>query len=253
LKVIAFVGPTLSPGHCEALLPGVCVVPPVACGDVARSVQERPDAIAIVDGFFHQHLAVWHKEILWALSNGVRVYGAASMGALRAAELADFGMIGVGRVFEWFRDGVLEDDDEVAIIHDPADRGYVARSEALVNVRATLEVATTGSIVSRTSADAVIDAGKKMFFADRTFPAILDAAEAHASAAGDDRADISQLRQWLLDPSNRIDQKREDAETLFRRIGQDLAETRAPEPPSFVFQYTEAWHELTRRLFEHER
>ena len=46
------------------------------------------------------------------------------MGALRAAELHVFGMVGVGRVFELFRDGLLEDDDEVAVAHGPADSGY---------------------------------------------------------------------------------------------------------------------------------
>ena len=45
------------------------------------------------------------------------------MGALRAAELHAFGMRGVGRIFEAFRDGELEDDDEVAVVHGPAEPG----------------------------------------------------------------------------------------------------------------------------------
>jgi hypothetical protein len=40
--------------------------------------------------------AVLHKEILWAMDRGVGVSGAASMGALRAAELHWYGMVGVG-------------------------------------------------------------------------------------------------------------------------------------------------------------
>ena len=40
------------------------------------------------------------------MSEGVPVFGAASMGALRAAELHEFGMRGIGRIFEAFRDGV---------------------------------------------------------------------------------------------------------------------------------------------------
>ena len=71
-------------------------------------------AIGIIDGYFENIPSVWHKEILWAMSQGIHVFGSASMGALRAAELAPFGMEGVGAIFEAYRDGWLEDDDEVA-------------------------------------------------------------------------------------------------------------------------------------------
>jgi len=54
---------------------------------------------------------VWHKEILWAMAQGIHVYGGASIGALRAAELHRLGMTGVGRVFADDRDGILTDDD----------------------------------------------------------------------------------------------------------------------------------------------
>ena len=48
------------------------------------------------------------------MAAGTQVFGAASMGALRAAELAPFGMIGVGAIFAAYRDGRLTGDDEVA-------------------------------------------------------------------------------------------------------------------------------------------
>ena len=38
-----------------------------------------------------------------------------------AAELAAFGMQGVGAIFAAYRDGALEDDDEVAVVHVRAD------------------------------------------------------------------------------------------------------------------------------------
>ncbi len=243
MKVVVFAGPTLPADESQAFLPEATCSGPAACGDVALAAREY-DAIAIIDGYFHQRLSVWHKEILWALSRGVRVYGAASMGALRAAELLDFGMVGVGQVFEWFRDGVLEDDDEVAIVHETAERGYVARSDAMVNVRATLGRARASGVVSRGTAEQLVALGKSMFFAQRSFPALLAAAEARAVGG----AELAALGRWLRDPRNLVDQKRSDAIALLRRVKQDLVETRAPEPPSFVFQYTEAWHELTRRL-----
>ena len=64
--------------------------------------------IGLVDGRYEDIAAVWHKEILYAIEQGALVFGAASMGALRAAECADFGMIGVGAVFERYRSGELD-------------------------------------------------------------------------------------------------------------------------------------------------
>ena len=69
---------------------------------------------------------------------GVHVFGASSMGALRAAELHPFGMVGVGRVFEGYRAGVYEDDDEVAVVHASEEAGFAPLSEAMVNVRHAL-------------------------------------------------------------------------------------------------------------------
>src|SRR5205814_1005092 len=110
-------------------------LPPVACGDVAALLPRAPAAIGIVDGFFDERPAVFHKEILHALARGVRVFGASSMGALRAAELHGFGMQGVGRIFEAFRSGELEDDDEVAVVHGDAGIAFAPTSDAMVNLR----------------------------------------------------------------------------------------------------------------------
>ena len=77
-------------------------------GDVYALMKSQPRVIGIIAGVFEQVPSVWRKEILYAMSQGMRVYGSSSMGALRAAKLRSFGMQGVGRIFEDFRDGVLE-------------------------------------------------------------------------------------------------------------------------------------------------
>ena len=147
MSVCIFVGPTLSREAVVSVLDAQCL-PPAAQGDVYRAARLRPRAIGIIDGYFSGAPSVWHKEILWALSQGIAVFGSSSMGALRAAELHSFGMRGVGRIFEWFRDGVLEDDDEVAVVHGPAELGFAGASEPMVNVRATLARAVAEGVIT---------------------------------------------------------------------------------------------------------
>lgn len=237
MSVVIFTGPSLSPDAASATLPGAIVRAPVACGDVYRAMRERPSVIALIDGYFDQRLAVWHKEILWALSSGVRVLGASSMGALRAAELGAFGMRGVGRIYEWFRDGLIEDDDEVALVHEPAERGYRPVSEPMVNVRATLGRARELGVISEPSALGLLAAGKQLFYPARCWPAIFDAA-----ASTVDRSQVEGLARWLHD-ENAVDQKRLDALELLDEI-RGLDSLSVPSPPRFSFEYTEAWHTL---------
>src|SRR5262245_31018092 len=136
MTTCVFTGPTLPVSDARSMLDAV-YLPPVQQGDVYRAVaQHRPRALGIIDGYFQHVPSVWHKEILWAMAEGIHVFGSASMGALRAAELAAFGMRGIGRifaayrtgVFEPYREGGFEDEDEVAIVHGPADGGYASLS-----------------------------------------------------------------------------------------------------------------------------
>ena len=168
MTIVVFVGPTLSREDIAACGDMVCL-PPVAQGDVYRAAQRRPLAMGIIDGYFSGAPSVWHKEILWAMSRGIPVFGSASMGALRAAELHAFGMRGVGRIFEAFRDGELEDDDEVAVVHGPAELAHIQVSEAMVNIRATLTRAETEGVLSKSSRGALEAFGKSMFFPQRNW------------------------------------------------------------------------------------
>ena len=130
MSAVVFVGPTLRRED-FAQGCGFSRLAPAAQGDIYRAALRRPRAIGIVDGYFSQAPAIWHKEILWTMAQGIYVFGSASMGALRAAELHAFGMRGVGRIFADFRDGVFEDDDEVAVEHGPAELSFVAVSEPM--------------------------------------------------------------------------------------------------------------------------
>jgi hypothetical protein len=242
MRWVVFSGPTISPCEVEQETRGAAVARgPAGCGDVLRAQEEGCEAILIIDGYFEHRLAVWHKELLWALARGVRVYGSASLGALRAVELEPFGMVGIGRVFELFRDGMLEDDDEVTIIHQAAERGYQAISDAMVNIRATFDRAVADGKVAPVHAAALIAIAKAQFYPSRNLHSLVN-----YGAAQGYLADPEGFRRWV--EANRVDQKRLDALAALERLGSDLAApTSGALVPKFHFEYTEAWHELMRR------
>src|SRR5262245_22511037 len=116
--IVIFAGPSLHGCHVE-LARKFELRGPATCGDVLAAVEEGATTIGLIDGVFESSLSVWHKEILFALASGVRVLGASSMGALRAAECAHFGMEGVGNIFEQYRSGARTRDADVALLHAP--------------------------------------------------------------------------------------------------------------------------------------
>lgn len=236
-----FVGPTLWNDSVLARR-DVMWLPPAAQGDVYRAVCRGVRLIGIVDGRFENTPAVWHKEILWALSRGVHVFGAASMGALRAAELAPFGMVGVGAVFRDFARGRLTDDDDVAVLHAPEELGYRPLTEAMVDIRATLAAAEQAGVVSARCAAAVARAGKAQFFKERTWASVLERARRDGVA----KASLARLERWV--PANRVEQKRRDALQLLRKLCRFARSGAAPFRPAFRFSDTVFWRALKDEL-----
>ena len=137
MTAVIFAGPSMPPPTLPVA--GIEWRPPVRQGDLYLAALSAPAIIGVVDGYFEIVPTVWHKEILWAMAQGIHVYGAASIGALRAAELTDFGMKGIGHIYRQFRSGRLTDDDEVAVLHGPAEIDYLQVTDAMVNVRATID------------------------------------------------------------------------------------------------------------------
>lgn len=239
MSIYIFTGPTLSPEDARAELDAV-YLPPVAQGDVYRVAQRRPEAIGIIDGYFERVPSVWHKEILWAMAQGIHVYGSASMGALRAAELGQFGMTGVGAIFEAFRDGELEDDDEVAVAHGAADTGYLAISEAMVNIRATLNRARAEGVLSPETAALLERVAKDLFYSDRALPLLIQ----RGADLGAPPAELAAFRAWL--PGGYVNQKRLDAVAMLCRMRDDLAAAPGLKRVRYRFEHTIWWDHATR-------
>jgi hypothetical protein len=213
-------------------------------GDVYRAALTGPAVIGIVDGYFEVVPTVWHKEILWAMAQGIHVFGAASIGALRAAELDSFGMRGIGRIYEAFRDGVLEDDDEVAVLHGPEELGYPPLTEAMVNIRATLAETARVGILALGVAERLTEIAKSLFYKARTYDAVLYA----AASSGLPSAALSDFTAWL--PSGHIDQKRRDAEAMLGAIRARLVTETPPLCVSYELAKTVAWEAARRNAGE---
>ncbi len=148
--------------------------PPVKRGDINDLVTSRDDVeiIGIIDGVFHQSPAVSHKEILKALDKGITVVGGASMGALRACELYPYGMIGIGSIFNDYKTGVIDSDDDVAVSLNPDTLEQV--SESYINIKYNLERAVDEEIITPEQEQELLHITKDTYYPKRSFKYILD-------------------------------------------------------------------------------
>ena len=224
--IVVFLGPTMRVADAQAILPDATYLPPAAQSDIISVVdQAAPVAIAIIDGVFTQALSVWHKEILYALERGVAVYGASSMGALRVAETAAYGSVGIGLIFEGYLSGEITDDDEVAVMHATAEWDSRSLSDAMVNIRASLRAAQAAEVIDDAQHAELVRLAKARFFPERTYNRMLtDAAE-----AGMPEPVLKALRDFLA--TSAVDQKRADAVALLTHL-RDQGVT--PPPPVTV-------------------
>jgi len=200
-RIIVFLGPSLDRAAAASILPAE-YRPPARRGDLLQAARDGAAVIGLIDGVFHQESAVAHREILAAVKEGVKVVGASSMGALRAAEMDTLGMTGIGEVFRMYTSGELVSDDEVALVFDPETGA--ALSEPLVNIRFTLEAAEEQGIITMEDRAALLAAARSVFYPQRTYAKIV-------TAAGDSGPPGTRERflAWVKD--NAVDQKRKDA------------------------------------------
>ena len=241
--IVVYAGPTLGHEEIKQHLDCLCL-PPVSHGDILRVLPKMPVAIGIIDGYFEGAPSVWHKEILYAIDQGVRVYGCSSMGALRAAELHPFGMMGVGQIFEWYRDGVVSDDDEVAVLHGPAEVGFIVASEPMVSIRASLQLAHEQRVINEQEMNALVDVAKSTFYKKRSWSALL----ASSVELFKDDSLSRKLEPWL--EQNRIDLKKQDSLQMLKTIQQEQVEFSSKTETSFYFEWTNVWDAA---FHEHEQ
>lgn len=223
MKVL-FAGPSLSGVDYDRQ--GLDIRPPARQGDLHRAVLDGASAIGLVDGVFGFVPSVWHKEILFALQTGVQVLGAASLGALRAAECAPFGMEPVGAIALAYLDGERIEDGDVCLAHAPEEMDFMPLSEPLVDVEATVAAMVATRAAKPAEADALLTAARAIHFADRTPDAIAQRAGLPALAARYRR--------------HRTSAKTADALLLVERL-RSLPDRRCRAPADWDFVPSDPW------------
>lgn len=205
-RIVVFIGPSLPLNDALKILDAE-YHPPVARGDVEALLNHPPDIIGIIDGVFHQQPAVSHKEILKALKLGVIVVGGSSMGALRAAELDYAGMIGIGDVYHRYSEGIIESDDDVAIVFNPVNNELL--SEALVSMSHNFHMAEKEGIITLEESKMLYWTAKNIFYPQRTYSRVL-------RESGLDDTKIHELEAFLEVHGKDI--KAEDAKKVLNYI-----------------------------------
>ena len=210
-EIVIFTGPSLRP--CEAMktFDKATYKPPIKRNDAINAYQNGAKIIGIIDGVFFSNVAVSPRELIHLLEKGVILIGGASMGALRAAELDEYGMIGVGKIYQMYKRGKLVSDDEVAVIFDPVTLEPL--SEPLVNIRLTLERLSSKGLISSDLKDALLEIAQKLYYPLRTYETII------AKAISENIISEKEER-CLLDilNKNKIDLKRMDALQVIEKV-----------------------------------
>jgi hypothetical protein len=134
---------------------------------------EEGDVICLIDGYFDHRPSVRHKELMLVLSRGIPILGASSIGALRAAEMNAFGLVGIGAIYRAYASRRLLADDEVALVHGPERWDWRALSLPLVDCRAILHQGFRSGFLAAEEAREALRAAQAIHYTDRDWPRLL--------------------------------------------------------------------------------
>ena len=172
-KPVIFLGPSLSHDRARRIFQGADYRPPAKKGDLLRLAAGDATMVGLVDGVFLQDYPPTPIEVYQlARKQGVTLAGAASLGALRAVELEKFGMIGIGRVFELYKTGRIDADDEVAVTFGDGD--FRLQSEAMIDIRYNLYLAHKKGVIGKEAKKTMVKVAKAIYFPHRNYPDIIE-------------------------------------------------------------------------------
>lgn len=172
-KPIVYLGPTLSREEAIKIL-DADYRDPAKKGDflmLSRDSDEKK-YVGFVDGvFLHDYppspIEVYHL----ATRKNIELIGASSLGALRAVELEKFGMKGIGKIFQLYKNGIINADDEVAVTF--VRENNILQSEAMIDIRFNLFLAYKKGIITNQTKKRFAKIAKNIYFPFRNYEDII--------------------------------------------------------------------------------
>jgi TfuA protein len=207
MKPVVFLGMSLPREEAKNIL-DADYRPPIRRGDLPL-LDESVQWVGIIDGVFMNDCSVGHREIIALLKRGVTVVGGGSMGALRASELSDLGMIGVGKIYGMYLNGEIEGDDEVALVFNPETDQPL--SEPLVNIRATLALAVEHGVLEADTSSQILERVRSEYYPRRSFGRTIELAQEIL-----DPHTLKEFAEFVENSS--VDLKRRDAIAVLQEI-----------------------------------
>jgi hypothetical protein len=173
-RPVIFLGPSLSPEKASKIF-DADYRPPAKKGDFLRlAADPNVKMVGFIDGVFLQDYPPTPIEVYQlARKEGVLLAGAASLGALRAVELEKFGMVGIGKIFQLYKTGRVNADDEVAVTF-ASEGDYRLQSEAMIDIRYNLYLAHKKGVISRRAKSALARVAKETYFPHRNYAHIIE-------------------------------------------------------------------------------
>jgi TfuA protein len=220
-KPVIFLGPSLSRQKAKNILEAD-YRPPAKKGDLLRLADLTKDLamVGLVDGFFLQDYPPTPIEVYQlATKKNMLLVGAASLGALRAVELEKFGMIGIGKIFELYKTGKIDGDDEVAVTFE--EGRHTLQSEAMIDIRFNLFIARRKGIIDESTKRQITKVAKNVYFPFRNYTDILDMSKRQYPLS---ESYIESFRAYIT--SNRESLKERDAIKLLKYMRQRIQQAK---------------------------
>jgi hypothetical protein len=215
MKTIIFGGPSIN-NDLKARFAKFEFRGPAQQGDIYQAAEStQANRLILLDGYYKTVPAVWHKEVIYAINKGITVVGSSSLGALRAVELEPYGMKGYGRIYQWYRDGILDRDPDVAVTHTSSEDNFRTLTIPVVNVLATIKDSCFN--FKAELIEEVLRLTRSIFFEQRTMSALVSKIDSSELEAIDKETIIKELSEKY------VNQKLKDSEATLEWITDEEA------------------------------
>lgn len=212
-KPIVYLGPTLRKEEALKIL-DADYRDPAKKGDFLMLSQDSDEKkyVGFIDGvFLHDYppppIEVYHL----ATRKNIELLGASSLGALRAVELEKFGMKGIGKIFQLYKNGIIDADDEVAVTFVRGSN--ILQSEAMIDIRFNLFLAYKKGIITNDTKKRFVKIAKGIYFPFRNYEDIINLTQQQYPSIHDE---LENFRAHIL--QNRDSLKARDAMKLLKYL-----------------------------------